>query len=436
MNNARYSEAKTRLNTWKEVGAFFGRSERTVKRWESERGLPVHRLPGQSRSHVYAEVSELETWLKGAPDRDEAGAPVSVPAAARGRGQAWPYLVLAGFVVIAVLGLAAGGPWRHRPEAVPDRARGFYIQGMKDWQLRTPDSLSRAVDEFNTAIRIDPDYAEAYVGLANCYNLMREYTAMPDAEAYPLAKSAAERAIRLNGQLAGAHAALAFTDFYGSWDYQGARGQYQRALELDPDDANIEHWYATFLMSNGDFGGALSHIDHALAIDPDSVSTRADRGLILFLDHQEAAALAALRTLETDSPAFRSPHSYLAYIYSIDGDDRAFIHESQIKASLAGDPVGESVAAAAARGLASGGHDGMLRAMLQVRLDEFRHGTASAFTVADLYAMLNDQPNALVYLKLSVDRHEGDAIDIKIDPRLAPVRDSQGFRDQLARLHP
>ena len=58
---------KARLETWKEVAAFFGKDERTVKRWEAERGLPVHRLPGATRSRIYVEVNELERWLAGAP---------------------------------------------------------------------------------------------------------------------------------------------------------------------------------------------------------------------------------------------------------------------------------------------------------------------------------------------------------------------------------
>jgi hypothetical protein len=55
-----------RLDTWKEIGAFFGRDERTVKRWETTRGLPVHRVPGAGRANVYAYTDELSEWLSGA----------------------------------------------------------------------------------------------------------------------------------------------------------------------------------------------------------------------------------------------------------------------------------------------------------------------------------------------------------------------------------
>src|ERR1700722_20652146 len=61
----RISTSNRRLDTWKEIGAFFGRDERTVKRWESTRGLPVHRVPGGGRANVYANTDELVEWLKG-----------------------------------------------------------------------------------------------------------------------------------------------------------------------------------------------------------------------------------------------------------------------------------------------------------------------------------------------------------------------------------
>src|SRR5580704_16364164 len=57
--------AGKRLDSWKEIAAFFGRAERTVKRWETERGLPVHRVPGGGRSAVFAYTNELADWLKG-----------------------------------------------------------------------------------------------------------------------------------------------------------------------------------------------------------------------------------------------------------------------------------------------------------------------------------------------------------------------------------
>ena len=427
-----------RLNSWKEVSAFFGKSESTVKRWEAERGLPIHRLPGDARSGVYADVGELETWLKN--EMAAADSPVNnVPAtrtSAQPKRRIWLWGGLAAvFTVIAALTAVAAWPLLRLVKPVPPEARALYLDGVKNWQARTPASLNRAVDDFNQAIRLDPDYAQAYAGLANCYNLLPEYTAMPTGQGYTLARTAARRAIQLDDRIASAHAALAFADFFGFWDSAGARREYERALALDPDDANVEHWYATFLMTSGDTAQAMTHIDRALALNPDSISIQADRGMIQFY-RDPAAAIATLTALEKIHPEFRSPHSELSFIYLMEGDNPAFIREATEAARLGGDANTAVEVQAAAKGLAGGGRQGMLRAMLDLELDHFEHGTAGAYSLATLYGLQGDQANAVNYLKLAIDRHESNAIYALNANEFAAFRNNPALHDQLARLHP
>ena len=423
---------RSRLNSWKEVGAFFGKSESTVKRWEAARGLPIHRLPGDARSGVYAEVAELEDWLKShRGGADEDASPDAVPRTLPGR-----WLAIAGAAMAAVIAIVVlPGLLRPDPDAPPPEARNLYLQGMKDWQSRQPDSIMRAADEFNAAIRIDPGYARAYAGLANCYNLMPEYTAMPVAQAFPQARAAAQHAVRLDDHVAAAHAALAFADFFGFADSVGAQREYKRALALDPDDANVEHWYATFLLTSGDYRGAMTHIDHALALNPDSISIQADRGIIQFhLD--PVAAVAAETALEQRWPSFPSPHKYLADMYFMLGKDSDFIREERVKAQLTGDGSAAALADMEMAGLRASGHEGMLRAILAVRLDRFSHGATSAYSLATLYGQLGDSANAIKYLKLSFDRHEPEAIYSHGDTSFAAMSAMPSFREQVARLHP
>src|SRR4051812_29143833 len=100
-----------RLKSWKEIAAFFGADERTVKRWEAKRGLPVHRPPGGAKATVYADTAELETWLKG-------DAPAA-PARARPR-RVWAFaaavalLVLAGAVGLTLRDFAVAAPAHHQ----------------------------------------------------------------------------------------------------------------------------------------------------------------------------------------------------------------------------------------------------------------------------------------------------------------------------------
>src|SRR6185437_6095616 len=155
---------------------------------------------------------------------------------------------LAAVIIVAATAAAFAIFWsgfrpdsHHAPSA---EAEKFYRAGLYGWQSRTPAGLTEAVDDFTQAIVRDPQYAEAYAGLATCYNLLREYTAMPPDYAFPRAKAAAERAIALDPSLADGHLALAFADFWWAHDTKAARREFVRAVALAPQSATAHHWYA------------------------------------------------------------------------------------------------------------------------------------------------------------------------------------------------
>ena len=425
-----------RLKTWKEIAAFFGRDERTVKRWETTRGLPVRRVPRGVRSAVYAYEGELRAWLEEdrEPDTPDV-APTRSPLWFKGLAlAALPLLVLAlGLLVLRP-------PWRTTADlpspiarhASNAEAEKFYRAGLYAWQTRTPEGLTRAVDDFTQAIVRDPQYAKAYAGLANCYNLLREYTAMPPDYAFPRAKAAAERAIALDPSLPDAHAALAFADFYWSHDTGAARREFERAVALAPQDATAHHWYATFLMNLRDFPHALAQIDKAERLDPESSSVLADKGMILFHAGKTDEAMTLLQELEQTAPTLSSPHRYLAIINRARGDDAGFVRELSLSAERRQQSADTDIATAAARGLTQAGHTGMLQAMLSVQRQRFSQLESPNYALAQTYAGLNDGAQAIGYLKLSLKRHEPDAVSLNIEPDFRALRGLPAFQ-QLVR---
>ena len=177
--------------------------------------------------------------------------------------------------------------------------------------------MNQAVDYFTQAIVHDPNYAQAYVGLADCYNLLREYSAMPPEEAYPRALAAAKKAVELDDSSAEAHTSLAFATFYGSFDAAGAEREFRRALALNPSDARAHHWYATSLFAEGRYAEALSQIEMAQQLDPASSAILADKGLILlYAGSREQSSRVTETTgehragisFDLSLPARRRPH--------------------------------------------------------------------------------------------------------------------------------
>ncbi|MGH7024366.1 MAG: TPR end-of-group domain-containing protein [Caulobacteraceae bacterium] len=430
--------AVSRLESWKAVAAYFGRDERTVRRWEAERGLPIRRLPGGVRSRVYAEVEELEAWRRsGAAEAGDA--PAGTPP--RPLFRRWAALT-AGATVMLVALVALGMSWRGQSAAPaglpppPLAAQKLYLEGTEAWGERTPASLDKALDDFNAAIALDPKYAEAYVGLAQTFDLLREYTLMPDAQAYPLARDAARRALSLNPNLSDAHAALAFADYWGFWDETAARAEFERAIALDPRSVIAHHWYATFLGAVGDFDGSLREIGVARSLDPTSRSIRADGAELLGHVGHTAEAITALEAAERADPTFSSPHVYLANLYLDLGQDQAFLRESAALAALTGDPARRAELAAARRGYQDGGRIGMLRALLAARAERARAGDASSYSVATLYALLGDSARAIAWLRHSLDRRETVLAALRGDLAFRAMRGDPRFEAVVAQVKP
>ncbi len=414
-----------RLKTWKDVARFFGVNTRTVMRWEAERGLPIHRLPGQARSHIYAEAAELEAWLKANP-MEAATAPVK----AKPR-RPWPWAALP----LAVAAVALAAVWWPRTEHVaPAAARALYAKGAAAWPARTPDALNTAIADFNAALKVDPAYAAPYAGLAQVYNLMPEYTAMPSSQAFPLARAAAQTAIHLDDRRADAHAALAYADFYGFWDVTGAVREFRRAIALDPNNATIHHWYGTCLYSGAHYDEALRELGEAQRLDPSSRPIAADRAVIMAGMGRVAEAVTVLRELERSDPGFRSPHVYLRGIYFGRGEDAAFLDEWAFTARQTHDLYEETLVAKAREGLERGGHDGMLRALLAERQRQFSDGTGSAYVIARLYVELNDIPNAVAWLAQSQQRHDEDMIYLPVDVEMRALRGAPVYDGLMKRL--
>jgi Tfp pilus assembly protein PilF len=413
-----------RLNTWKEIASFFGRDVRTVKRWEVNRDLPVRRLPNGTRSPVYAYEHELKAWL------DEGGAtPARTTTVPRLQaGQAFTAMVCAAMIACLAILQSDSGPVGRSGIAAPPRhvpnadASAFYRDGLYEWQTRTPIGLKHAVDDFEQAIIHDPHYAEAYVGLANCYNLLREFSTMPPGEAFPRAKAAAEQAIALDPSLGDAHAALAFDDFYWSRDSAGARHEFERAIALEPHNATTHHWYATFLAAVGDYPHALAQIDIARGLDSESTAILADKGLILVASGKREEGIGLLERLEQTEPTFYSSHRYLADIYLGQGNNAGFLRELAAAASARHDDSESAIAEAGVRGLAANGREGMLRSMLGAQKELYADGKQSAYALALTYAKLNDIGNATAYLKLSLIGHESEDATLAEDSTFKRLR--------------
>jgi len=468
MQTREQQASNRRLDSWKEIATFFGRDERTVKRWEKDRALRVHRVPGGLRGSVFAYSAELSQWLRDPRAAEtESSEQAAKPNVSTGDGirEAEPTISRQVFApaiparssrsqVARILGLLLAillgflilkhqiprqptsasainiPPAAHRPNP---EAEDLYLKGRYFWNKRTPEDLNKALDLFTQAIVRDPGYAQAYVGLADCYNLMREYSVMPPNEAYPRALAAAKKAVELDDNSAEAHNSLAFATFYWTWDAATAEREFKRASELNPDYVAAHHWYATFLMVSRRYPEAIREIEIARKLDPSSTPIVADKGFIVYLAGQPAQGIALLKQIETGEPAFLSPHLYLAEIYLAGQDYSNYLVESKKVASLRHDPVALAVANAAEKGFTAGGARGMWQSMLPVQKKFYLQGKLSAYALAQTYSQLGGSQEAIKLLHEAYAKRDAAMVSMDGDRSFDALRDNPSFQDLLAR---
>ena len=467
--------AKKRLDSWKEIAAFFDRDERTVKRWEKERGLPVYRVPGSVRGGVFAYADELAEWLQ-APHHNWEPVEIGTAVASSAHGErssAVPVDVLTvqspadvptpdlrlvppqyspsatrDFLWILPLVLITGSflafSLGHRepryknalaaPQPPSAEAQDLYLKGRYHFEKRTPGDLNQAVDFFTQAIVHDPAYAAPYVGLADSYNLLREFSVLPPQEAFPRARAAAAKAVELDPSSAEAHTSLAFASFWGFFDVATAEREFKRAIVLNPSLPRAHHWYATFLIQTRRSQEALAEIERARQLDPSSTPILADKGCLLAAAGKTEEARALLTQLAASQPEFVPPHRYLAEdIYFREGNYAGYLTESATVARLRHDAKAQKNIDLEKAAYESGGRRGLLEQRLTVRRESFDQGTGSAFDVADAYAALGQDRDALKYLEIACQRHDLRLTTLLTNSDFQHLQQEQEFREVIAK---
>jgi tetratricopeptide (TPR) repeat protein len=463
------SPATGRLDSWKEIAAFFGKDVRTVRRWEAERGLPVHRVPGgrsgRNNSSIYAYASELQAWLlETGTSAESVDVEAALPQAAVGSPQddlagtdhtatlaelspaakpvpRWTLPLIAAVLLL----IATSAIWvRHRQHlaqaaaavqhaATNPQAQDFYLRGRYLWDLRTEDSLTRAADLFTQAIVHDPRYAPAYAGLADCYLLLRQYGHMTEADAFQRAYTASRQAIALDPTSAEAHRSYAFVLNFWLWNFPAADAEFRRAIELDPNDAQSHHWYATTLFSVGRYPEALQQIDIARKLRPDSVAILVNRGLLL--DRiDRSAALATLLEIEQANPGLPYVHRFIAGIRLELKQYPEFLRESRLNASLLNHASQVAVIDHASAELASHGERAMFVALATGYAGLANQDVGQpAMDTATNYARLRDAPHALRFLSLAAQRRESDFHSLPMIREFKFLADNPAYEDLLKR---
>jgi len=306
----------------------------------------------------------------------------------------------------------------------------LYLRGRFFWNKRTGQNLNKAADYFNQAIAADPNYALAYVGLADSYVLMPLYGAGTPQDCSPKAKAAAEKALQLDDTLAEAHTSLAQIYCYYELDIEQAVREFQRAIELNPNYPTAHQWYgSSALTSLGRFDQAIAQVKRAIALDPLSLVINSDLGSSCYRARRYGEAVNQLRKTVDLDPGCYYAHWNLGAALRANGDLHGAIEEYEKARSLNDDP---SMLGLLASAYAAAGRKDDANKIRDDLENISRQRYVSAYSFALVYLALGGKDEAIRRLQQSYEDRAGDSLRyIRVDPLLDPLRGDPRF-DALA----
>ncbi len=307
----------------------------------------------------------------------------------------------------------------------------FYVKGRFYLAQRTRESLYKALDQFNQAIAKDPNYAQAYAGLADTYVLLFDRGWISNVEASPKIRSAAQRATELDPTLAEPHAALASVKDQADWDWAGAEAEYRKAIELNPNDATSHHWYSVLLENLGRFKEGLAENEKALALDPASPQINANHAGLLEDMHRYEDAMAELNRLIAANPEFPPYYGIRGPVYWHLGNQDAFVADAIMAMKKSGRP---ERAEAFATGYRKAKLKGACTALIEVLKNESQREYVSPNDIARYYALMGDRDHTFEWLEKAYAERSGPMESIKIEDELEPFHSDPRYIDLLKRM--
>jgi TolB-like protein/DNA-binding winged helix-turn-helix (wHTH) protein/Tfp pilus assembly protein PilF len=309
-----------------------------------------------------------------------------------------------------------------------------YLKGRYHWNQRTAESLKRAIEFFQQAVKADPGSALAYAGLADSYDILASVIieAVPTKDAYPKAKEAALKAVQLDDSLAEAHTALGTMSFNYDWDWAAAGRELKRALELDPNYATAHQRYSLYLMAQGRSAESISEMMRARELDPMSESINFSLGWRLYFARRYDEAINQLRATLDLNPNSALAHLVLGESYKEKNQLDAAIRELETAARLSSNapfvlgPLGQAYGRAGRRAEAH-------RVLNQLQ-ELAQRQYVSAVHPAEVYAGLGDHSAALQWLEKAYQERSNNLIFLKVDPAFDSLRSDPQFLDLVRRV--
>jgi TolB-like protein/Flp pilus assembly protein TadD len=301
----------------------------------------------------------------------------------------------------------------------------LYLKGRYFWNQRNGDAIENSLTFLKQAIDKDPNYALAYSGVADSYILLGLFGIVPLKEAFANARSAAEKSLELDPQLAEAHTSLGAIKWLYDWDWAEADQQFRHAVEINPNSAAVHHWYGLYLAEMGRFDEAVAIEKRSVQLDPLSVIINADLGRVLYYARRYDESIEQFqKAIELDSPKGATAFD-ITFVYEQKGMTNEWFSAMEQFGSIESHELRTAYM--------KDGYKGFFRKRTEMFEQQGR--SKHFFGRAEDYARIAETDKALEMLNRAFEAREHGMAQIKVNPVLDPLRSDPRFADLLRRMN-
>ncbi len=303
-----------------------------------------------------------------------------------------------------------------------NEAYQLYLKGRFHFARRTDEDIRQSIELFQQAIKLDPNFALAYVGVSESYNVMPSYPYMSPNEANPLAKAAVAKALELDPDLPEAHTVAGMIAATYDWDWAKAEREFKRSLELDPNLAITHYRYAWTYLS------PMGRHDEA-ELEPLSLVQGANFAAVYLYARQFDKALdQAKKTYDLD-PNLVTGQNWMCHSYDVNG-----MYAESLAISEKAAQLNRSLFAALGYAYAKSGQRQKAEDVLKQWKDIEKTKYVANYWMAIVLAALGEKEAAFAELEKAYQAHDWFFQRLRIDPFMDPLRDDPRFKDLVRRL--
>jgi TolB-like protein/DNA-binding winged helix-turn-helix (wHTH) protein len=306
----------------------------------------------------------------------------------------------------------------------------LYVKGVFYRDKLNEDGLKKAVQYFDQAIKVDPNYAQAYAGMSSALAPMMFFGFLPVSEGRPRMSAAGKKALELDDTLAEAQNESAVFKLYFEYDWPGGESAFKRAIELNPNYALAHHMYANLLTSMGRFDEGISERKRALEIDPLSVRTSTLLGWDYYVAGRYDEAIAQYRSTSELDPNY--PVNNLGATYERKGMNDQAIAEYLKEETRSGRSAAEIDSLRSA--YAASGMKGYWLEQLELLKERAKQRPVRPLELAEVYAQTGEKDQAFQWLEKAYEEREPQLITLKVDPSFDSLHTDSRFQNFLRRI--